>query len=81
MWSLGFATSPFQLFPTRMFSGLLFLIPLGILFFLEDIVQLLYVVIKSEDAACQQEGLRDVHQCSVGYVINIEYLVKRHRDA
>ena len=49
--SVGSFTSPNQVFPIRMFNGLLFLIPLGIIFFfiIEKNVEFGYIVFQAKD--------------------------------
>lgn len=43
--------------------------------------QTLYVVIKAEDGACKEEGLRDIQQYTIGHVIDAEHLRESHANA
>ena len=59
--SVGFLTSPNQTFPTLILSGLLFLIPRGIMIFY-DFRKIMYVNIQSEYRTSKQESLCDIEK-------------------
>jgi len=40
-----------------------------------------YVLVESEDGACQQERLRHVIQQPRSYIVNLEHLISHQRDA
>lgn len=78
-------SSPNHTFPMRIFSGLLLRIPRGIsLLFVvmcDDGCKFLDVVLQPEYGASQQECLSDIHQHSVGHIINVRDLVKSECNA
>lgn len=40
-----------------------------------------HVVIKPEDGACKQECLGDIHQRTIGHVLQVKYLYKSKCNA
>ena len=47
---------------------------IGILFAIQN-GEFIYIIVQSEDAACQQESLCDVHQRAVGNVVDVQHLI------
>ena len=53
---------------------------IGILFAIQN-GEFIYIIVQSEDAACQQESLCDVHQRAVGNVVDVQHLVECQDNA